>query len=98
MHNIKALNAYPLVRCMFCTAVFDISSLTPGLLQKHLKTQHPSHQNKLMAFFESCLQNHLKQPSSYENIMAKERNYDLILASLQLVHVSMKRKRSYTEL
>ena len=50
-----------------------------------------------MAFFESCLQNYLKQLSSFENNMAKERNNDLVLATLQMAHV-MKRKRPYTEL
>ena len=30
--------------------------------------------------------------------MAKERNNDLVLASLQMAHVVRKRKRSYTEL
>ena len=51
-----------------------------------------------MAFFESYLQNHLKQLCSLENNMAKERNTDLVLASLQTAHVVMKRKRPYTEL
>ena len=51
-----------------------------------------------MAFFESCLQNHLKQLSSFENNMAKERNNDLVLASLQMAHVVIKRKRPYIEL
>ena len=86
----EALNPYPSARCLFCTAVFGNSNLTPGHLQRHLKTQHPSHQNKLMVFFESCLQNHLKQLSSFENNTAKERNKDLVLASLQMAHVVMK--------
>ena len=51
-----ALNSYPLAHFLFCTAVFGNSYLTPGHLQRHLKTKHPSHQNKSMAFFESCLQ------------------------------------------
>ena len=40
----EALNPYPSARCLFCTAFFGNSKLTPGHLQRHLKTQHPSHQ------------------------------------------------------
>ena len=101
----EALNLYPSACCLFCTAVFGNSNLTPGHLQRHLKTQYPSHQNKSMAFFESCLQNHLMQQSLFENNMAKERNNDLfilfiylVLASLQMAQIVMKRKRPYTEL
>ena len=51
-----------------------------------------------MAFFESCLQNHLKKLSSFDDNMAKERNNDLVLASFRMAHVVIKRKRPYTEL
>ena len=41
---------------------------------------------------------HLKQLSSFENNMAKEKKNDLVLTSLQMAHVVMKRKCAYTEL
>ena len=34
----QALNPYPSARCLLCTAAFGSSNLTPGHLQKHLKT------------------------------------------------------------
>ena len=89
----EALNNYPLARCLFCTAVFGNSNLTLSHLRKHSKTQYPCHQNKSTVIFESCLQNHLKQLSSFEKNRVKQRNNDLVLASLQMAHVAMKRKR-----
>ena len=43
----EVLNPYPSARCLFCTAVFGNSNLTPGHLQRYLKTQHPCHRRPL---------------------------------------------------
>ena len=40
----------------------------------------------------------LKQISTFENNMSKERNCDLVLAPLQMAYVLKKRKRPYAEL
>ena len=68
----------------------------PSHLQKHLKTQHPNHQNKSKAFFEESLRDKQKQVSLLES-QVKSGN-ELVLASLKMAHVVMKRKRLYTEL
>ena len=82
---------------MFCRAIFGNTNLAPSHLQKHLKTQHPNHQNKLKAFFEASLHDKQKQVSLLES-QVKSANKDLVLASLKMAHVVMKRKRPYTEL
>ena len=94
----EALNPYPLARYLFCTAVFGNNNLTPGHLQRYLKTNTLVIKINQWRSFESCLQNHLKQLSLFENNMAKERNNDLVLASFQMAHVITKRKCPYTEL
>ena len=70
---------------------------SPSQLQKYLKTQHPNRQNKSKAFFEASLHDKQKQVSLLE-IQVKSANKDLVLASLKMAHVVMKRKRLYTEL
>ena len=92
----EMLNPYPSACCLFCPAIFGNSNLAPSHLQKHLKTQHPNHQNKSKAFFEESLRDKQKQVSLLEN-QVKNGN-ELVLASLKMAHVVMKRKRQYTEL
>ena len=79
-----------------CPAIFGNSNLAPSHLQKHLKTQHLNHQNKSKAFFEESFRDKQKQVSLLES-QVKSRN-ELVLASLKMAYVVMKRKRSYTEL
>ena len=86
----------PSACCLFCPAIFGNSNLAPSHLQKHLKTQHPNHQNKSKAFFEESLRDKQKQVSLLEN-QVKNGN-ELVLASLKMAHVVMKQKRPYTEL
>ena len=57
----------------------------------------PNHQNKLKAFFEASLHDKQKQVSLLES-QVKSANKDLVLASLKMAHVVMKRKRPRTEL
>jgi len=92
------LNPYPSAHCLFCTTVFGNSNLAPGHLKKHLKSQHPTHQNKSKAFFVASLESHWRQLSSFENSVVKEGNNDLVLASLKMAYILMQRKRLYTEL
>ena len=92
----EMLNPYPSACCLFCPAIFGNSNLAPSHLQKHLKTQYPNHQNKSKAFFEESLCDKQKQVSLLES-QVKSGN-ELVLASLKMAHVVMKRKRPYTEL
>ena len=62
-----------------------------------MKTQHPNHQNRLKAFFEASLHDKQKQVSLLES-QVKNANKDLVLASLKMAHVVMKRKHPYTKL
>ena len=40
-------------QCLFCPTVYGNANLSKSKLQAHLVTQHPEHQNKSPAFFES---------------------------------------------
>ena len=93
----EMFNPYPSACCMFCPAIFGNTNLAPSHLQKHLKTQHPNHQNKSKAFFEASLHDKRKQVSLQES-QVKSANKDLVLASLKMAHVLIKRKRPYAEL
>ena len=93
----KILNSNLSACCLFCPAIFGNINLARSHLQKHLKTQHPNHQNKSKAFFEASLHDEQKQVSLLES-PGKSANIDLVLASLKMAHVVMKQKRPYTEL
>jgi len=69
-----------LVVC-FVLPFFGNSNLAPSHLQKHLKIQHPNHQNKLKVFFEESLGDKQKQVSLLES-QVKSGN-ELVFASLK---------------
>ena len=96
-HRKRNVKPFSSACCMFCPAIFGNTNLAPSHLQKHLKTQYPNRQNNLKAFFEASLHDKQKQVSLLES-QVKSANKDLVLASLKMAHVVMKRKRPYTEL
>ena len=62
-----------------------------------MKPPHPNHQIKLRTFFEASLHNKQKQVTLLQSEV-KGGNKDLVLVSLKIAHIVVKRKRPYTEL
>ena len=92
------LNHYSSACCLFCPAIFANRNLALSHLQKHLKTQHSTHQNKSKTFFEASLHDKHRNKFFSLDSQVKSANVDLVLAFLKMAHVVMKQKRPYNEL
>jgi len=90
------VNGQVVPQCVICFENLSNDALRPSLLQRHLQTKHPGHQDKPSSFFQSKKDSFKIMKIASRECFCQSTTAEVVETSYEIAHMIAKEKKPHT--